>query len=67
MQREEKQQRIATLLADLQDKLLDLAFLKERVEHTTNAAKQYYQNELRKEQGKLDKIREELTRLGAKN
>jgi hypothetical protein len=63
MNKEAKTQRIAYLLAELQTKLLDVAFLSERIEHTTNAAKQYYENEKRKESIKLEKIKHELESL----
>jgi ElaB/YqjD/DUF883 family membrane-anchored ribosome-binding protein len=63
--REAKDQRIATLLADLQDRLQDMAFIDERILHTTGPAKQYYENEKRKESNKLEKVRDELCRLKA--
>lgn len=63
MNREARTQRISFLMADLQERLLDIAFLDERIKHTTAAAKQYYENEKRKETAKLDKVREELSRL----
>jgi ElaB/YqjD/DUF883 family membrane-anchored ribosome-binding protein len=67
MNREAKEQRIATLMADLQERSQDMAFLSERIEHTTGPAKQYYENEKRKESNKLEKIKAELCSLRAMN
>ena len=66
MLKEHREQRIATLLADLQDKLMDLAFIEERISHTNGPAKVYYENEKRKETSKLEKVRDELTKLKAR-
>ena len=63
MNREAKEQRIATLLADLQERSQDMAFIDERIKHTTGPAKQYYENEKRKESNKLEKIKAELQSL----
>jgi hypothetical protein len=63
MNKEAKTQRIATLLADLQSQLMDIQFLNERIEHTSGPAKQYYENEKRKESNKLEKIKAELQSL----
>jgi ElaB/YqjD/DUF883 family membrane-anchored ribosome-binding protein len=63
MNKEAKTQRIATLLADLQSQLMDIQFLSERIEHTSGPAKQYYENEKRKESNKLEKIKAELQSL----
>jgi len=63
MIREHRDQRIATLLADLQDRIKDMAFIDERILHTTGPAKQYYENEKRKDNEKLEKIRAELESL----
>lgn len=65
MNREAKEQRIARLLADLQERSQDMAFLSERIEHTTGIAKQYYIREKQKEQAKLEKIKAELCSLRA--
>lgn len=67
MNHEAKQQRIAFLMADLQDRLQDMAFLSERIDHTTGPARQYYENEKRKESNKLEKVRAELCSLRAMN
>jgi hypothetical protein len=67
MLKEHREQRIATLLADLQERSQDMAFLSERIDHTTGPAKQYYENEKRKESHKLEKIRAELCSLRAMN
>jgi hypothetical protein len=63
MNKEAKTQRIAFLLADLQDRIKDIAFIDERILHTTGPAKQYYENEKRKESNKLEKIKAELQSL----
>jgi len=63
MNKEAKSQRISFLLAELQDRLQDMAFLSERIEHTSGPAKQYYENEKRKESNKLEKIKAELQSL----
>jgi hypothetical protein len=67
MLKEHRDQRIATLLADLQDRLQDMAFIDERILHTTGPAKQFYENEKRKESTKLEKIKAELCSLRAMN
>jgi len=61
--KEAKAQRISFLLAELQTKLLDIAFLSERIEHTSGPARDYYTNEKRKESNKLEKIKAELQSL----
>ena len=63
MNREAKEQRIAILLADLQERSQDMSFIDERIKHTTGPAKQYYENEKRKESNKLEKIKAELQSL----
>jgi hypothetical protein len=65
MNKEAKEQRIATLLADLQDRLQDLAFIQERIDHTHGPAKDYYTNQKRLDTIKLEKVRSELERLRA--
>jgi hypothetical protein len=67
MNKEAKAQRIGFLLADLQTLTMDIAFLSERIEHTSGPAKQYYENEKRKESNKLEKIKAELCSLRAMN
>ena len=63
MNKEAKTQRISFLLADLQDLSQDIAFLSERIEHTSGPARDYYVNEKRKESNKLEKIKAELQSL----
>jgi len=67
MTKEAKTQRIAFLLADLQTLTMDIAFLSERIEHTSSPARDYYSNEKRKESNKLEKIKAELCSLRAMN
>ena len=67
MNHEAKQQRIAFLMADLQERSQDISFLDERILHTTGPARDYYQNEKRKESNKLEKVKAELCSLRAMN
>ncbi len=65
MNREAREQRIARLLIELKDLLLDIAFIEGRIKALQGPGKIHYENEKRKETAKLEKVRSELERLKA--
>jgi hypothetical protein len=66
MLKDHREQRIATLMADLQDRILDVQWLDDMSKKGPEAAKAHYAQEYRKENAKLEKVRDELIRLRAR-
>lgn len=65
MNREAKEQRIARLLLQLQDLTMDIAWIEGIIETSQPPAKAHYSMEKRKQNEKLDKVRNELQKLRA--
>lgn len=65
MNKEAKEQRVARLLLQLQDLAMDIAFLEGMIEGSQPPAKAHYSMEKRKQNEKLEKVRDELSRLRA--
>jgi hypothetical protein len=62
---EEKKQKVCVLLGDLEEFYRDRMWLSDMVDGTVGMAKQHYQNEMRKCDAKIEKVKQELTRLRA--
>jgi hypothetical protein len=65
MLKEHREQRIARLLLQLQDLTMDIAWIEGLIETSQPPAKVHYTMEKRKQNEKLDKVRNELQKLRA--
>lgn len=65
MLKEHREQRISRLLLSLQDLTMDIAWIEGLIETSQPPAKAHYTMEKRKQNEKLDKVRNELQRLRA--
>ena len=62
---EERKQRIAVLLGDLEEAFKDRMWLSDMIAGTVGLAQKHYTVEMNKCDGKISKIKDELTRLRA--
>ena len=65
MLKEHREQRIARLLLQMQDLVMDIAWIDGLIETSQPPAKAHYSMEKRKQNEKLDKVRNELQKLRA--